>query len=298
MLITLIFISVTIFITSCNNDEYDVFSETIFYGEWVNEDGTLYYCSDGTFSFYNNSSSGTWSVYDNELHINFDSGNTGTYEIIEADEYSYKIKKISTGDIWNAVKQSDDGCYVPTSSAYDGTWERSDAATHLYISNTYASLCSGGTTEWTGTFSQSEQKLYLVAEGETYDFDVELSGGNLIVYPGDFSSSHDPATYYSTSNYPCGNTNTSDTGEGMFWTSSDLACGNIDVYVDGSYEGEITSYYSSGVSSCGASGCVTFTRDPGTYSWTADCSNGSWSGNITISEGGCSKMELTNKNMK
>ncbi len=51
MLITLIFISVTIFITSCNNDEYDVFSETIFYGEWVNEDGTLYYCSDGTFSF-------------------------------------------------------------------------------------------------------------------------------------------------------------------------------------------------------------------------------------------------------
>ena len=82
-------------------------------------------------------------------------------------------------------------------------------------------------------------------------------------------------------------------GNAMFWTQSDLGCGTISVTLNGS-GGSISSYYSSGAPSCGASGCANFTVPAGTYTFTASCSGQTWDGNITVSAGGCSKMKLTN----
>lgn len=84
----------------------------------------------------------------------------------------------------------------------------------------------------------------------------------------------------------------STTGQAMFWIGSDLGCGNITVNCNGQSR-TISSYYSSGAPSCGASGTATFSFAPGTYSYTASCSGLTWSGTVTITSGGCSKIQLT-----
>lgn len=83
------------------------------------------------------------------------------------------------------------------------------------------------------------------------------------------------------------------TGQVIFWTSSDFGCGNITVVCNG-ISRQITGYYSSGTPDCGDTYGANFTLNPGSYNFTAACSGGnSWSGNITIAAGICSKMQLT-----
>lgn len=82
------------------------------------------------------------------------------------------------------------------------------------------------------------------------------------------------------------------TGEVLFWLRSDIGCGNIDVTVDNQTK-TITSYYTSGAPDCGASGCATFTLEPGSYNFSASCSGETWSGSVSVTDGGCYKMELT-----
>jgi hypothetical protein len=82
-------------------------------------------------------------------------------------------------------------------------------------------------------------------------------------------------------------------GEAVFWTDANYGVGNISVYVGGSYVGQISSYYSSGTPDCGASGCVTITRVPGIYTFTASATGANWnSTNIIIYENDCSTMRL------
>ncbi len=81
-------------------------------------------------------------------------------------------------------------------------------------------------------------------------------------------------------------------GEAIFWTDWDYGVGLINVYVSNSYVGQITHYYSS-VPDCGTYGCVTIERDPGSYSFYAESTNGTyWNGSIIITNGGCSTMRL------
>ena len=74
------------------------------------------------------------------------------------------------------------------------------------------------------------------------------------------------------------------TGNVSFYTTSNY--GYVSVYVSG-YSATITSYYPSGINYCNSSGCANFTLSPGTYSFSASSSSGSWSGYITINAGGC-----------
>lgn len=82
-------------------------------------------------------------------------------------------------------------------------------------------------------------------------------------------------------------------GEGVFWTDADYGTGYISIYVEGSYKGQITGFYETGSPACGASGCVTFEDDPGTYSFYGVSTQGYyWEGSINLTNGGCSKMRL------
>ncbi len=89
-----------------------------------------------------------------------------------------------------------------------------------------------------------------------------------------------------------GGATTPSSGQGMVWIASDFGCGNITVTCNGVTR-TISSYYSTGVPACGASGCATFSFSPGTYSFSAKCSNKSWSGSLTITANGCSRVQLT-----
>lgn len=83
-----------------------------------------------------------------------------------------------------------------------------------------------------------------------------------------------------------------DSGEGMFWIASNLGCGNITVTIGGTSK-LITGYYNTTIPDCTASGAATFNLTPGTYSYTASCTGLSWSGSITITANGCTKIQLT-----
>ena len=83
-------------------------------------------------------------------------------------------------------------------------------------------------------------------------------------------------------------------GEVIFYTVEDGACGNIEVYIEGIYLGEITSYITNGVApNCGADGFATGSVDVGQdVNFTASCGIYTWEGVITINADECSKMQL------
>lgn len=84
--------------------------------------------------------------------------------------------------------------------------------------------------------------------------------------------------------------NSSSYANAIFWTQTDLGCGNISVYIHGT-SGTISGHYSS-TPSCGSYGCANFYLPVGTYTFTATCITYNWEGEIEITEGDCSTMML------
>lgn len=80
-------------------------------------------------------------------------------------------------------------------------------------------------------------------------------------------------------------------GSLMFWVQNDLGCGYINVSVGG-YSGNISGYYNTSPS-CGASSAANFTLPAGNYNFSASCDGMTWSGTVTVTSGGCFKMQLT-----
>lgn len=122
------------------------------------------------------------------------------------------------------------------------------------------------------------------------------TGGNTSGYncvSGNCIYTSSNATYNSESacEYSCGGSS-SGYGDVTFWTRSDLGCGTITVIVNGTYK-TITSYYYNGSPGCNSSGCANYSLPTGTYSFTASCTDYTWSGStVTVSNGGCSTMQL------
>lgn len=200
-----------------------------------------------------------------------------------------------------------------TASKYKGTWVRvvgsSGDETNIAIGNIsgesdnrvymcewkgvvglYKGRISGNTITWDASYGLA-------------DAEVGLENGKLtLIYP---AYPQTLLTYYSSGTWTnkCGTLSSSNTGGGssgssgtttgqvIFWTATDHGCGPISVSING-LSGSISSYYSSSPS-CGASGCATFTLQPGTYSYTATCGTYTWgNSSITISANSCYKMKL------
>lgn len=89
----------------------------------------------------------------------------------------------------------------------------------------------------------------------------------------------------------------SSTGQLMVWNSNSQPCpagaGNtIAVYVNGSYYGGLSTYYTS-APSCGASGTVTLTLNPGSYTVTGSCGTTTWGPTyVTVTAGSCYSLQL------
>ncbi|EDM44880.1 hypothetical protein SCB49_02129 [unidentified eubacterium SCB49] len=85
-----------------------------------------------------------------------------------------------------------------------------------------------------------------------------------------------------------GGGNDDGTGNAVFWINSDYNCGAVTVNLSGNGSESITSYFTS-TPDCGTSGAANFSNlDPGTYSYTASCSDTNWSGTIDIAANTCS----------
>lgn len=199
-------IIIALILSSCEKEEKEVYTASMFYGVWQDENSTNYHCSDMNgvaISFSGETIQFTWSVSDNKLYKYYENGYTDVGTIIEVNSTSYTKQDVDDGDLWNAVKKSGSGCNYPETD-----------------------------------------------------------------------------------------------GQGTFWTSEDLSCGNISVFIEGTYAGKISGYYSSITPSCGADDCVTITQAPGTYNWNAECTSYTWNGTITIYDNNCSTMQLTLKKAK
>ncbi|WP_276135159.1 hypothetical protein [Polluticoccus soli] len=107
------------------------------------------------------------------------------------------------------------------------------------------------------------------------------------------SSGPDPDPYPSPSSSSTSSSSSSSSsggGTAMFW--SNFQGSPISVYINGSYAGQITQYYSSSPS-CGATGCVTKQySSTTTLSYTAEDDDHSWDGTLSVTSG-CNKMCLT-----
>jgi hypothetical protein len=81
------------------------------------------------------------------------------------------------------------------------------------------------------------------------------------------------------------------TGAVVFYTTSN-SFGNITVNIN-SGSGTITSYITSGIPTCGYSGCATFDLAPGVYAYTASSTSGAnWNSSVTITADGCQAIQL------
>lgn len=85
-------------------------------------------------------------------------------------------------------------------------------------------------------------------------------------------------------------------GSHVFWFDADVTGnweGNVSIYVNNSYVGEITEWYNDNPG-CYASGCVTISRPPGTYRWSARAESGvEWEvGTFEITAGECGENSL------
>ncbi len=123
---------------------------------------------------------------------------------------------------------------------------------------------------------------------ENYDYEANLEDGSCVI-----KGCTDPsATNYDDAATLDDGTCIYPTGAAMFWTNNDYGVGNISVYVNNSYEGQITGYYYS-LPLCFSYGCVTIERIIETYSYYAVAEDDTyWSGTISIEQGECSTMLL------
>lgn len=85
-------------------------------------------------------------------------------------------------------------------------------------------------------------------------------------------------------------------GKHVFWFDADETGkweGNVSIYVNGAFVGEISDWYNESPG-CNASGCVTVSRAPGTYRWTARSAIGSeWEvGTFEVIAGECGESIL------
>ena len=190
-----------------------------------------------------------------------------------------------------------------------GNWVRGDGQdSYLKFGTGTVSNCSNGNLT-VGTFNASEPSMTYVVQGEVIKFPLKFNSNNslLVGVPDQAVDTNTAMIYYRSEDFPCdggggggsgggtggGTGGGSTTGKVLFWTSSDLGCGVINVSINGS-SGSIAGYYSSGSPECGASYGANFTLTAGTYNFTASCSSYNWSGTVSVTANGCSRMQLYN----
>jgi len=86
------------------------------------------------------------------------------------------------------------------------------------------------------------------------------------------------------------------TGDVKFWIGSQLNCGNVSISVSNGSNLTLSQFYDGGTSPSGcddtSAGGNIFDMQPGSYSYNASCTDRTWSGSFTITEGGCQLIQL------
>ncbi len=116
----------------------------------------------------------------------------------------------------------------------------------------------------------------------------DKSGASRTIVDGKFSAKF--KTHSSVINPPV-----TDSGQVMLWSKSGCGGGTstspIAVSIAGK-SGQITNFYATEPTACGTAGTFTTKLAVGSYNWTAKCGTDSVTGSVTVTKGGCTKVEV------
>lgn len=126
--------------------------------------------------------------------------------------------------------------------------------------------------------------------GEHCETEIATSGYECV--SGTCQSVSDNATYSTLSECQTACATQQPTGQVVFWEAQGAAgsCSATNVTINGTTR-QITQFFST-APSCGASGSATFTLNPGTYNYSANCSGATINGTVTVSADQCSNIGL------
>ena len=269
-----------------------------FPGKWKDGYATRYYCDDNTWyaDFDNgNTASGTWELNEDELTVNYSSGQEYVYLIDQMFEDEFTMIDQGSDKEYMAELMSSDGCYFLDVDEYadniPGKWYRE------YNDDTYFEyyLCDDGTFYYQSNGGDNHVGPYnwyydngeLVLEFSSSDWELNiLQMSSDEIYAED-DNSEEKFTRVSTNGCyepPM--------GSAVFYLTEDCGCGEVEVEIDGEYVGTISSYFESGDVDCGQDGAVTIERLTGDYSVYAECDGYYWEFELTISDDDCSQEEL------
>ncbi|MCF8334039.1 MAG: hypothetical protein K9I47_07820 [Bacteroidales bacterium] len=302
-------LSVVFLFTQCEKDddkkdeddgpeEISVSDYTYYFpGKWKDGYATRYYCDDNTWyaDFDNgNTASGTWELDEDELTVNYSSGQEYVYFIDQMFEDEFTMIDQGSDKEYTAELMSSDGCYFLDVDEYEdnipGKWYReyNDSYFEYY-------LCDDGTFYYQfngednhlGPYSWYYDNGELVLEFSFSDWELNiLQMSSDEIYAEDDNSEEKFTLVSSDGCY------VPPMGSAVFYITEDCGCGHIDVQIDGENVGTIDSYISSGEVDCGDSGALTVDLSPGDYSVYAECDGYYWEFELTISDNDCSQEEL------
>jgi len=198
---------------------------------------------------------------------------------------------------------------TPSSSSYNGT--SSSYYSNNYVTANTLNVRSGPSTNYSVIGSVTYADNVKVVESYTngwkkiqytyYDMDSYSTKTKLGYVSGSYLSSSNPYFKDNTINYSNYSNSTSNSYSTLSSTSSPYGNGNgritiwtncgtdgeIKIYLDGSYIGKLTQFFTDGTPDCGESGTLSINKPAGTYKIEAKGSENVWSGTITISKDRC-----------
>ncbi|MEQ9304262.1 MAG: SH3 domain-containing protein [Marinoscillum sp.] len=196
----------------------------------------------------------------------------------------------------------------PSTSSGNSSYSSSYTTTSYYVTANSLNVRSGPSTSYSVTSSLSKADNVTVLETYTngwkkirfsyldrnsFSFETKtgyVSGSYLSTSHPYLNDSYSNSSFYSTNDYSTLERTTSTYGVGKgnltIWTNCGTD-GEIKVYLDGTYAGKVTQYFTDGSPDCGEEGTLSINKPAGTYKFEAKGNQYTWSGTLTITENRC-----------
>lgn len=266
-----------------------------------------YYRKDGTYVRPHYRSNPDGNPYNNWSYPGNTNPYTGKTATGNPDTYLKNYYNRSSSSSNSSTYSYPSTTYsTPSNNSYNSS--SSSYYSSYYVTATSLNVRSGPSSSYTVVGSLSKADNVKVIESYSngwkkvqynyYDFGSYSYRTKTGYVSGSYLSTSNPyfSDSYSNYNYSYNNTYSSlsstsepygyGNGRITIWTNCGTD-GEIKIYLDGSYIGKLTQYFTDGAPDCGESGTLSVNKPAGTYKIEAKGNQNVWSGTITITKDRC-----------